>query len=219
MSPLAGRRGGFTLVEALVALAVAALVGVIAAAALRGERGQAAMLTDVLARRTAVDLAAELLSEEIGLAGSSPLSALVWQPGGHEPGPWSSETHLAVGLAGSGAEGEDTLGLSFFDERVAGPPLLRRLTFESAADGSGTWQLYRRPDGASRQPLVEGVSGLSVIGLVGALEADGWWSAGSLLGLEPRPVSGIVVVIHAGDVARPLLIDLPNRPRAVVTWR
>lgn len=210
---------GFTLVEALVALAVAAVVGVIAVAALRGERGQAAVLADVLARRTAVDLAAELLSEEIGFAGSSPLSALVWQPGGHEPGSWSSETHLVVGLAGAGVEGEDTLGVSLFDERLAGPPLLRRLTFEAAADAGGTWQLYRRPDGASRQPLVEGVSGLSVIGVVGAFDADGWWGAGSLLGLEPRPVSGIVVVVRAGDVARPLLIDLPNRPRAVVIAR
>ncbi|MBX3145007.1 MAG: prepilin-type N-terminal cleavage/methylation domain-containing protein, partial [Trueperaceae bacterium] len=60
---MTSHRAGFTLVEALVALFIAAAVGVIASASLRGERGQASALAETLARRAAVDLAAELLGE------------------------------------------------------------------------------------------------------------------------------------------------------------
>lgn len=212
---MSSRRAGFTLVEALIALFIAAAVGVIASASLRGERGQAAALADTLARHSAADLAAELLAEELSLAASSPLSALNWTPDGHVPSPWDSEAHLIVTLAGA-ALGEDLLSVRYFDERVAGAPLLRDLTFESAVDSSGTHQLYRRPDGASRQPLVEGVTGLSVIGVVASGSPARFVTAAALSSLAPDSVSAVAIEIHAGETVRPLLIELPNRPTLAV---
>lgn len=152
-----GRRGGrgsvgLTLVEALVALAVASLL----LAAVGGVLGSARAAGDAEERATlpwrALDLAAELLEEEVGLAGHEPygLAAPVASPA------------LVVRSSPAGHE----LDVAFVDDRLSGPAVDRRLTFEAGVDSRGTPQLYRASGAGSRQPLVEGVAELAVEGVV-----------------------------------------------------
>lgn len=216
MNRSAGAGRGFTLIEALVALAVAAVVGVLAAASLRTERTQAAALTDVLSRRTALDLAAELLAEEIGFGASRQFSEVAATVEEVESEVWLDSPQLTISLDTGGPAtggGGDALTIVFVDERLSGPPVLRTLTFEAAPDSAGVWQLYRRPGSSSRQPLVEGVTALSVVALIGDGE---WLGAASQVGGEPVVVSGVVILLAAGDVERPVVIELPNRPLASV---
>ncbi|HEX7040176.1 MAG TPA: prepilin-type N-terminal cleavage/methylation domain-containing protein [Trueperaceae bacterium] len=163
-----GRRGparglaspGLSLVEVLIALAVASLL----LAAVTGVLGSAKAAGDAEERaaepRRALDLAAELLAEDVGLAGHAPFGLA---GGAASPG-------LVVRSAPAG----HAVSVAFVDDRLSGPAAARLLTFEAGADARGVPQLYRASGVGSRQPLVEGVAGLAVEAVVdgaGALRA------------------------------------------------
>ncbi len=198
-----------------MALAVAAVVGVMAAASLRSERSQAAAVADALGRLTALDLAAELLSEEIGLAASRPLPTGSPADVGGQDEDVLPAPQLLVSL-GEANSGGDALAVAFVDERLAGPAVVRLLTFEAGVDSAGDWQLYRRSGSASRQPLVEGVTGLRVVSLIDSGAPSG---TEELSGHAPRRVSAVVLELRSEQVTRPLVIELPNRPLAAVEGR
>lgn len=143
---------GLTLVEVLVTLAVSAVVLGLVGSLLGSAR--AASTAQMMATQPdrALDLAAELLVEEIGLAGFRP-----WRLAAAE-----SEAAVVITSAGSG----NAVQINFVDDRLAGPALDRSLTFEVREDGDGVPQLYRRSGAASRQPLVAGVTALVVESLV-----------------------------------------------------
>ncbi len=201
---------GLTLVEVLVALMVAVIIGALSAGALRGERGRAAAVSRALSERTAVDLAAELLAEEVALAGSRRFTFDAEALAEVEAEPWLLAPQLVVRAVDGGG---DQVSVTFVDDRNVGPPTLKTLTFEAAQDAGGDWQLYRRTGSASRQPLVAGVSGLDVVALI---DAGGWSQAASRIGATPAPVAAVAIELRAGDTLRPLLVELPSRPLSAV---
>jgi len=159
---LAARRGlvrpeGLTLVEVLVALAVASLLLAVVSAVLGSARAAGAAEERAVEPWRALDLAAELLAEEVGLAGHEPYGL---QDGATEPA-------VVVRLVATG----HALGVAFVDDRLAGPAVVRSLRFEAGTDPRGEHQLYRASGGGSRQPLIEGVASLAVEAVVDAAGA------------------------------------------------
>lgn len=210
MSRPRGGITGLTLAEVLVALLVSAIIGTLCAGALRSERGQSAAVSEALDARTAIDLAAELLAEEVGLAGSRPYTIDRVDLASSEAEAWLLAPQIVV----HAAEGEGhRVSVTFIDERTAGPPALKTLTFEVAQDAGGAWQLYRRSGSASRQPLVAGVTDLDVVALI---DGAGWSDATASIGAAPRPLAAVAIELRSGDARRPLLVELPNRPLGVV---
>ncbi len=140
---------GLTLVEVRVTLAVASLLLAAVSGVLLGANAAGAAEERATEPWRALDLAAELLAEEVGLAGHAPYPLA----DGSGPGP-------DVTLMGS-ATGH-VIRARFVDDRLAGPPVARELRFEARVDAGGAPQLYRTAGSASRQPLVAGVAGLRV---------------------------------------------------------
>jgi type II secretory pathway pseudopilin PulG len=171
--PVGSRRAaGLTLVETLVALAVAAILLVGFASLVANARRTAVKSVVTSDATRALDLAASLLSEEVRLAGSVP-----WPRPDSVEGTDDLDAFVATGLwldtypAADGdsatAGGERvSLRLRYVDARLAGEPVARDVTFEIGVDGRGVPQLYRRAGGAARQPLVEGVGALRLLAVV-----------------------------------------------------
>lgn len=204
------RRGGrpldqraFTLLELLVALAIGALLLAALLAFMRSTRHSATTLVSSADDALALQLAAELLREELHLAGARP-----WPhgavPGVDDPDAWLSAP-LRIEPLGTGHR----FALRYLDHRLNGPPLARDLAFEVGIDGSGDSQLYRRAAGAARQPLVAGVS---LLKLVATVDAGGSWRAWDVPGGMGQKVAALVLELSAGQLTRRLVIELPNRP-------
>ncbi|HZW98490.1 MAG TPA: prepilin-type N-terminal cleavage/methylation domain-containing protein [Trueperaceae bacterium] len=186
---------GLTLVEVLVALAVSAVVLGLVGSLLGSARAASTAQAMATQPDRALDLAAELLTEEIGLAAFRP-----WRSLSEENGPEVVLTPVASGHA---------VQLSFVDDRLEGPAVERSLTFDAREDGDGAHQLYRRSGGASRQPLVSGIAAVVVESLVtasgelvepvaGALHSD---VRGLVLSLEGESGASRLVIVPTG--ARP----------------
>ncbi|HET8986291.1 MAG TPA: hypothetical protein VFN03_11070, partial [Trueperaceae bacterium] len=160
----AKRLVGLTLVEVLVALAIASLITMALGQALRGTRASEAAMNRALDPLQVLDLAAELLDEELSLAAN-----LVWPPPEHVDG-LPDGTDLAAfvtpGLHIESGPTGDRLRIRYVDDRLADGPLARDVTFEAGPDATGEPQLYRRAGTSSRQPLVAGVQALSVVSIV-----------------------------------------------------
>jgi len=194
---------GLTLVELLVALAIAGVVLTLLAGLTAGAR-QGAGRTERRADTVAtLRLSAELLAEELRLAGTVP-----WPPPAN-PAPEALAAWLEPAVTVALGPAGDAVGLRGIDHRLAGAPLQRDVVFEVVVDGAGEWQLYRRPLGSPRQPLVAGVTGLHVRWVVTAagarvspVAADGQRIAA--LGLE-IVVAGESLSVVAELPARPLL--------------
>jgi len=197
------RRGGFALVELLVALALGGvLLGVLGSSLMAG-RKYSAELEARADTSAALRLTAELLSEELRLAGSVPWPVPVGLPGvGSDPRAWLAPA-LTLRALGPG----HAIGMRAVDHRGSGGPVPRDMTFEVGTDARGDAQLYRRPSGASKQPLVEKVEAMRVAWVVDAAgvrlppdAADGARLAA--LGVE------VVVAGVTGEFA----VELPSRP-------
>ena len=159
-----GRTSGVTLVELLVALAVAALILTAAGGLLSTARAGERTLSDTVEPRRALELAAELLREEIALAGFEP-----WQPAaaGGDPLPDAGPGLARIVVTGA-ASATQEIGLAFIDDRLPTGFVVRQLDYSADLDGRGVAQLYRRSGPSSRQPVVEGVSQLEVTGYLDA---------------------------------------------------
>ncbi len=195
-------RGGFTLIELLVALAISAVLLGVLGSLLAGGRRYSAELEERADTNALLRLTAELLREELRLAGAVPWPVPADLPGVADPEAWLSPA-LIVSAQGAG----HAIGMRGVDQRGTGDPVPRDLTFEVGTDARGEAQLYRKPSGANRQPLVDQVEGLRVAWVVDAAglrlepyEADG--SRLAALGVE---------VIVAGSLGE-FVVELPARP-------
>ncbi|HEX7001730.1 MAG TPA: prepilin-type N-terminal cleavage/methylation domain-containing protein [Trueperaceae bacterium] len=196
-APLTAR--GLTVVEVLVALAIAAIVLGITASLLSSARAATAAQASDTEPARVLDLAAEILAEEIGLAGFEP-----WQLTSGPAEPAIVVSHTLTG---------QVLTVSFVDDRLAGPALDRVLTFEASEDSSGRPQLYRRSGTSSRQPVVAGITRLAVQALV---------SATGVLVPNPPPgsypgVRGLVLGLREeAGTERLVVIRTPSSPQVEV---
>jgi prepilin-type N-terminal cleavage/methylation domain-containing protein len=138
----------FTLLETLIALAVAGLVATALAWSVQATSrltGGVAATTDAAQQRA---LAAALLRGEIERAGR----------GGAE-----HEGRLAIRLDPEGGGG-DTLEIGYLAEADRAEATILRASFFAARDASGRPNLYRRPPAAVRQPWLLGVTGVHLLG-------------------------------------------------------
>ena len=202
---------GFTLTEVLVAVAIASLLLVALVGFVRSARGTALASEAASEITTTLRLAVELLREELLLAGSAPWP-LPEDAGAVEglEGAETSAQFLAQGLQVRAVPGGHALRLVYLDDRVAGRPVARYLTFEAAADGQGQPQLYRRSGGSPRQPWVGGVEEMVVVGAVTA--------PGELVGVGSLPgnrVRALWLELRAAGVTTRALFELPHAPWVV----
>ena len=199
---------GVTLVELLVALAIAALVMLVAGALLSTARAGERVLNDGVDPQRALELAAELLREELSLAGFVP-----WQPTGDgEPAPHGADVERIV-VSGAGTPSQE-VALAFVDDRLASGPLLRRFGYSADRDGRGLPQLYRRSGDSSRQPVVQGVAQLQVTGYA---DANGLHPIAGPVDAEVEAAWALTLELSAATgETRALLVELPSRPSLVV---
>jgi len=196
---------GFTLIEVLVALVVASLITLALAQLARGTRASEAALDRALDPLQALDLAAELVREEVSLAARLPWpppTTIADLPTGVDVG-----AYLTPGLVLAAGSHGDVLRVSYVDDRLAAGARARTVTFEAGRDAAGEAQLFRRAGSSSRQPLVAGVTGLEVVALAqaGALVAPGAARA-------DVPVAAVLLRLRAADASRDVLVELPGRP-------
>lgn len=203
---------GVTLVELLVAMAIGALVLAAAAGLLSTARAGESTLTRGVQPRQALDLAAELLREEIALAAFVP-----WEPAGPDVGTGTAlptgAGDLLVSAAGSASQ---TVHIAFLDDRLATGPVARDLSFSAGRDGRGVAQLYRRSGSSSRQPLVEGIARIGVEGYVDAGGLHELAAPVSSAAAYPAIWAVVLELATPTGEARRLLVELPSRPRLVV---
>jgi len=193
------------LLEVLLALALAALVGLVATQLLRASRASEAATSQASDRAQALDLAADLLAGELRRAGFRPYPP----PAG---GGLDARGPALVLAPGSGLHG-DALGVRYLDDRVQGAPVDRDLRFDAAPDGRGVPQLYRATASGSRQPLVQGIDAVRVVGWVDAAGAH------PRSALAPGPWRPWLLLVEIGSDAgatRRVAAPLPSRPLAVV---
>lgn len=200
-------RGGFTLVELLVALAVGGILFGLLGPSLAAGRKYSAELEAKADTNTALRLAAELLSEELRLAGSVPWPVPVGLPG-VEPDPLA---WLAPALTLTARGPGHAIGMRAVDHRGAAGLVPRDLTFEVGTDARGEAQLYRRPSGASKQPLVEQVEALRVAWVIDAagVRLPPYAADGSRL-------AALGVEVMVAGVIREFVVELPSRPLVTV---
>lgn len=193
----------FTLVELLVALAIGALLVAALLGYLRSTRLSAVTLESNADDALALQLAAELLREELRLAGARP-----WPPG-TVPGVDDPTTWLSAPLRVEPVGAGHRLFLRYLDHRLSGPLLARDLAYEVGVDGAGVSQLYRRTVGSPRQPLVAGVSSMKLVAIV---DAGGTWQAWGSQILAGRKLAALLLELSSGQLTRQLVIELPNLP-------
>lgn len=187
-----GRRGpatlGFTLVELLVAMAVASLVLTLLAVAIVGGARGAGRLTDATERSQRRALAWALLRQEVELAGrglgdgSEGDRSMDVEESGHHG---LADVGLVLDLDPAG-DGGDRVGVRYLAEAHRRDPVVVEAWFFAAADGSGRPNLVRRPTGGVRQPWLLGVDGIHV---VGGRAPDGGALRRSMLVAGVRPVA------------------------------
>jgi prepilin-type N-terminal cleavage/methylation domain-containing protein len=146
------RRGaGFTLTEALVALAIFALllvtVGHFTVGSVRAYRAA----LQLLERSQITALAEEVVLQEIGLAGYGLAPAA--------GGPAAATVEISVNPQ---PDRSDSIRVHYLEERWLAAPQLQEITIDVVRDSNGNPNLYRRQQGATRQPAVQGVTNLKL---------------------------------------------------------
>lgn len=196
---------GLTLIEVMIALAVASLLLLVLASYVRAAR-QAQQANELgHDARLTLNLAVELLREELRLAGTGPWPLPAAPELGAPPG-----TLLTPALQLLPAPAGNALRVRYLDDRLAGPVVARDHTFEAAVDSQGQPQLYRRSGGGSRQPLVAGLEGMAVVGGIDAAGAQ--VGAGEVVG---RRLRALWLELAAQGERRRVLVELPAVPLAV----
>ena len=204
---------GVTLVELLIALALAGLLLTLIGGLLASARAAESSLGGSVEPRAALGLAAELVREEISLSGHLPYGSTAAEVGDMDTSVDLQSAALVVTANGGASDSGDAIRVWFVDDRLASGPVIRDLSFSTAVDSRGEAQLYRRSGVSSaRQPLVAGIASLRV----GAyLDASGLQVVGpALAGAAPlSEVRGVVLELFAPTGEnRTVLIELPSRP-------
>ena len=104
-------------------------------------------------------------------------------------------------------------GCAISTSRVEGAPVARELRFDAAPDGRGVPQLYRATASGSRQPLVQGIDAVRVVGWV---DAAGAHPRSALVAGALHPWLLLVELESQGPTTRRLVAPLPSRPLAEV---
>lgn len=139
-------RSGVTLPELLVALALTALLGTLLLGLTRSTLQVGASVDAGVAEDGARRVAAALLRRTVEAAGR----------GGLEPA-----LRLELGAAGSRG---DVVRAAYLREAWRAEPAEVRVALFADRDSAGRANLYRRPEGSVKQPLVLGVRGMRVVG-------------------------------------------------------
>ena len=202
-------RAGFTLVEVLVTMALGAVIIGVLGALTAGGRRNAATVEQRADTAAALRLAAELLQEEVRLAGAVP-----WPT----PGADLEVADLAAWLIPAVTITELSVGhavaMRGVDHRLAEGAVAREVAFDVGTDARGEAQLYRRPAGSTRQPLVSDIEELVV----------DWVITASGERMEPAAADGLnlaalgVELASAGERLQ-FVLELPARPVARVRGR
>ena len=145
---------GFTLPEVLITLLIAGVIIVAAAEYASLTWTHYRKTGDTLNRIQLEAIARNAVVQELGFAGY----------GRGFLGEFDGNT-IEVGL-GATADSPDTFRIHYLEERWLEEPLERHITLDVARDSGGTWNLYRREEGATRQPAVQDVTNLKVTGFV-----------------------------------------------------
>lgn len=163
-----GNQRGFTLVELLVAAALMVLL-LSALGGLFISASRAYRTNDEMSdRQQGANVAAQLLSYEIGLAGykgsDAAASGREFKSAGVE------ESTLEI-VRGTSATASDTVTVRYYEDRLGGDPVKVAVTFSAARDSRGLFNLYRHNHvDTNRQPAVQQVRTLKVASYI---ERDG----------------------------------------------
>lgn len=148
------KRHGFTLIEILVGLAILGLIllalGQYVTGSVRNYQQTAAMLERVQLE----SIARNVVVRELSFAGY----------GRGFIGELSGPT-VQIGVADR-EDRSDTFRIHYLEERWLAEPVQRQITLDVARDSNGLWNLYRREQGATRQPAVQEITNLKLIGLI-----------------------------------------------------
>jgi hypothetical protein len=155
----------------------------------------------------ALQLAAELLREELNRAGSGPWPPPTAEEVGQLAASETPEQFLARGLRVVPVLDGHALTLVYIDDSLATQTVARHLTFEAGQDGQGQPQLYRRSGTSPRQPWVAGIERMEVVGL---LDAEG--ESVGLSQAAGRRVRALWLELHANGEQRNVLLELPHLP-------
>jgi prepilin-type N-terminal cleavage/methylation domain-containing protein len=149
----AGR--GFSLAEMLVACALLSLLLLSASAVHVEARRSTSLSEEVALRGQVIELASELLHYHLALAGHHGVN----EPAADLGGP-------AMSIAAGATPGGDRMGVRYLEERWYREPEVRTLYFDVKRDSNGTWNLYQREAGATRQPAVQLVNALELVAYI-----------------------------------------------------
>lgn len=150
------KRHGFTLPEVLMSLVVLGLLllamGQYVTGSVRNYRQTAAMLERVQLE----SIARNVVVRELSFAGY----------GRGIIGEFSGPT-IEIGVSDR-EDRSDTFRIHYLEEQWLAAPVQRQITIDVARDSGGIWNLYRREEGATRQPAVQEVTNLKLVGFVTA---------------------------------------------------
>ncbi|HZJ08827.1 MAG TPA: prepilin-type N-terminal cleavage/methylation domain-containing protein [Trueperaceae bacterium] len=208
-SPPPRRSLGVTLLELLVAMAIASLVMISLAGLLATARAGDRALTRDVEPRQALALGAELLREELGMAAFTPYLPAA------ESGVDLSPPLSNVVVSGASSAAHE-VRVSFVDDRLATGLISRDLEFSTGVDGRGEAQLYRRSYGSPRQPLVAGIASLKVRAVI---DGAGVHELAAISeGTLNYPAAWALLLELAAPTSetRTFLVELPSRPGLVI---
>lgn len=170
--------GGFTLVEILVGLAILVILGLALSQYFTSSIRSYQQTTAMLERVQLESIARNVVVQELSFAGY----------GQGFIGEFTGPT-IEIGLSGR-EDRSDTFKVHYLEEQWSASPVQRHVTIDVTRDSKGNWNLYRREEGATRQPAVQEVTNLKLIGFI--------TPDGSLLGPEdpwPEQISAFIVNI------------------------
>lgn len=185
------RTRGFTLPEVLTGLALMALLLLAVWQLLSGSLHSYRLATNMNERVHLETVARNVVIQELSFAGYG-LGFM-----GSFEGPT-----IQIGLDDR-ADRSDTFRVHYLEERWLQSPVQRNVTIDAARDSAGVYNLYRREEGATRQPAVQDVTNVKLSAVV---TVDG-----ELLGRDddwPAEIAAFIVKISfSWDTSRMAYIN------------
>ena len=145
---------GFTLSEVLIGMAILAVLLLAISQYFTSSLSSYRRATEMLERVQLESIARNVVVKELSFAGY----------GQGLFGDFSGPT-IEIGVSGR-EDRSDTFKVHYLEEQWLSAPVQRHVTIDVTRDASGTWNLYRREEGATRQPAVQDVTNLKLIALV-----------------------------------------------------